>query len=438
MSSSTSSSGTGCPVLDPSGSALHEEAAALRAAGPAVLVELPGKVLAWSVTRHSVIQALTTDPRVSRDFRRHWPGAADAPEGWALAAVAFQDSFFNMYGEEHRKARGRIAPAFSPRRVELMRPQVQATADRLVAALGEVPPGAEVDLRQALSLPLTMTVICDLFGVPEEMREALGHAIDAVLDSTLGPAEALAAQGELHARISAFIAYKRSRPGPDLTTDLLLGDGNDGNDRNDGSGGSGGSGAPGPEPIPEPVLIGTMFAMIGAGYETAVNLITSAVQELLDHPEQLAAVRAGTVDWADVVEETLRLDGPVMHLPLRYALADLDLGEGVVIPQGDPIVIGFAAAGRDPQVHPSCPAEFDPARADKSHLAFGFGPHFCPGAHLARLEARIALATLFDRLPELAPARPGERPERIASIMVNGPARLDVVPRPAGAVPPPR
>src|SRR4051794_6953953 len=114
-----------CPVLDPTGRTMHAEAAALRTQAPAVLVELPGPVHAWAVTRHSVIQALTNDPRVSRDIRRHWDGLADMPEGWSLAPIALQQSFFNFYGEEHRKSRRRVAPSFSPRQVERMRPRVQ-------------------------------------------------------------------------------------------------------------------------------------------------------------------------------------------------------------------------------------------------------------------------------------------------------------------------
>jgi cytochrome P450 len=92
---------------------MHAETAALRAEGPAVLVELPGHVHAWSVTRYDVIQALTGDPRVSRDPRRHWPGRADVPEGWSLAPLTLQQSFVNTYGEEHRRSRRRIAPSCS-------------------------------------------------------------------------------------------------------------------------------------------------------------------------------------------------------------------------------------------------------------------------------------------------------------------------------------
>ncbi|TQM00884.1 cytochrome P450 [Actinoallomurus bryophytorum] len=384
----------------------------MRAQGPAVLVELPGPVHAWSVTRYNVIQALTRDPRVSRDARRHWPGLADVPEGWPLAPIVFMQSFFNAYGEEHRRFRHRIAPSFSPRRVAQMRPQIQATADHLVEALAALPPGTTVDVRQGLALPLAMTVICDLFGVPDHMRGKLGAAIHAVLDPSVDPEQAVAIQAEVHSRFTELLRYKREHPAADLASDLLR------------------SAEAGEEPMPEPVLLDTLFLVIGAGYETAVNLITSAVGILLADPGSLARVREGTIGWQDIVEESLRYEGPAMHMPMRFAIEDIDLGEGVVIRKGDPIIIGFAAAGRDPEVHPHCPESFDPTRASKEHLAFGDGPHFCLGAHLGRLETEIALATLFTRLPDLALARPGDQPARLPSFVANGLADLNVVPHP--------
>jgi 2-hydroxy-5-methyl-1-naphthoate 7-hydroxylase len=408
---SSSSTRPTCPVLDPTGSDLHAEAAALRARGPAVLVELPGPVYAWSITRHSVIQALTGDPRVSRDFRRHWPDHTKVPEGWPLAALAFQESFFNAYGEEHHRSRHRIAPAFTPRRVQPMRPRVQATADRLVQELAALPPGTSTDLRQSFALPLTMTVICDLFGVPEHLRTRLGRAIDGVLATSQSPQQMLAAMSELTERLTELLHYKRENPAADLTGDMLLTSG------------------PDQEPMSDPELLGTMFGLIGAGYETSVNLITSAIHALLTHPENLTRIREGTISWPDIVEEALRVDGPAMHIPLRYALADIDLGEGVVIPEGDPIIIAFAAAGRDPALH-AHPDLFDPTRTTKEHLAFGYGPHFCLGAHLARLETEIALSTLFEHLPDLALAHPDQEPARLSSMIVVGPALLEVIPHP--------
>ncbi|MGC0423277.1 cytochrome P450 family protein [Embleya sp. AB8] len=405
-----------CPVLDPTARAAHAEAAGLRARGPAVWVELPGGVRAWSITRHAVIRALTTDPRVSRDFRRHWPGFADLPEGWPPAPVAFQQGFVNTYGEEHRRRRARVAPSFAPRRVERMRPQVQATADRLIDVLAAVPPGEPVDIRAALALPLTMTVICDLLGVPEPLRPRLGHAIDAIVDTGVEPAEAVARGLELRARLVELLHHKQQYPGADLTSDLLA---PVEPDREHGA-----------APATEQELLDALFLMLGAGYETSVNLITNALSELLARPEHIERLRTTAVDWDDIIEEALRHQGPVTYLPLRYAIEDIDLGEGVVIRRGEPIMIAFGAAGRDPELHPDDPDLFDPTRADKAHLAFGYGPHFCLGAHLARLETRIALTTLFDRLPHLALAHPEQPPPPIASLMINGLTRLDIVPTP--------
>ncbi|MCX5328796.1 cytochrome P450 [Streptomyces sp. NBC_00140] len=403
---------TSCPVLDPTGRTMHAEATSLREA-PAVLVELPGPVRAWAVTRHSVIQALTNDPRVSRDIRQHWPDLDHMPDGWPLAALALQQSFFNFYGDEHRRSRRRVAPTFSPRQVERMRPQVQTTADRLIDALAALPPGAVADIRQTLALPLTITVICDLFGVPDHLRTKIGTGIDAVLNSSLGPKEALAANNNLYEHLGELLRYKQEHPAADLTSDLLL------------------PSDPGQEPMSQDVLLGTLFLMIGAGYETTVNLITSAVQAVLNHPETLTRIQEGTIGWQDVIEETLRLEGPIMHIPMRCALEDIDLGEGVVIRKGDAITVAFAAAGRDPELHPQCPERFNPTRSSKEHLAFGHGPHFCLGAHLARLEADVALSTLFSRLPDLALAHPGQQPARVESFIINGPLGLEVVPRPA-------
>ncbi|PSK86213.1 cytochrome P450 [Murinocardiopsis flavida] len=410
-----------CPVLDITAGAVHAEAAALRAQGPAVLVELPGGVRAWSVTRHSVIREMTTDPRISRDPHRHWPGIADIPEGWQLAAITLQRTFVNAYGAEHRQRRRRLAPSFSPRRVAAMRPRVQATADALVARLAELAPGETADLRSALSLPLTMTVICDLFGVPESMRDRLGAAIDGIIDTTVTPEQSAAIQVELDACLTELVRRKRQAPGDDLTSDLLTGS------------------VDGAPAMPEEELHDSFFLLIGAGYETAVNLITSAAHALLAHPHYRERIAENTLTWDDVIEETLRHEGPVMHLPLRYALADIDLGEGVLIRQGDPVLLAFAAAGRDPELHADTPDTFDPDRSEKEHLAFGHGPHYCLGAHLARLEAHVALTTLFDAFPRIGLAAPGP-PPRIPSLVINGFAELPVVPRPreGAGVPHPR
>ncbi|WP_416874059.1 cytochrome P450 family protein [Kitasatospora sp. SC0581] len=402
-----------CPVLDMTARDPHRQNAELRSAGPAVRVELPGGIIAWSVTRSSVIRALTGDPRISRDPRRHWPGLASVPEGWPMGPIAFQQNFFNLYGGEHRSARRRMAPSFAPRRVSALRPGIEKTTAALVGAFRTLGPGEAVDLRHALSRPLTMTVICDLFGVPADMRPPIGTAMDTLLTTTATNEQMTRSRAEINVVLTELLALKRRDPGPDLASDVAAVDTGDGTGRS------------------EEESRDILFLMLGAGYETAVNLITSAVQALLAHPRHLAEVRAGTLDWEAVVEETLRYESPAMHLPLRYPLEDVDLGEGVVIRRGEPILLGFGAAGRDPEVHPERPDDFDPTRPDKEHLAFGYGPHFCLGAPLARLETEVALEGLFGAYPDSAldPSRPA--PARLESAIINGPAELWVVPTPA-------
>ncbi|WP_034090629.1 cytochrome P450 family protein [Streptacidiphilus albus] len=405
----TPSSDRSCPILDVNSRTPHDEAARLRTAGPAVLVRLPAGMTAWSVTRHSVIRALTSDPRVSRDPRRHWAALAEVPDGWPLAAIALQENFVNLYGEEHRRERRRVAPGFSVRRVAELEPQIQATADQLVQGLAELPAGTAVDIRARLALPLTMTVICDLFGVPTPMRAPLGRVIDQTLDSTLPPERNIAVLEELHRTLAELVDHKLRFPGPDLTSDLIA---------------PSDSEQPGLAPDE---LHAVFFLMIGAGFETSVNLITNAVHELLTHPGHLDLLQRGDITLDAVVEETLRHEGPVTYVPLRYAVEDIDLGEGVLIRKGEAIITNFAAAGRDPEAHPDAPDTFDPLRPDKDHLAFGYGPHFCLGAPLARLETRIALGTLLARFPRLALAEPERSPERITSVIVNGYVELPVV-----------
>ncbi|MFF3005029.1 cytochrome P450 [Kitasatospora sp. NPDC057940] len=402
----------GCPVLDMTARALHQQNAELRAAGPAVRVELPGGIIAWSVTRSSVIRALTGDPRVSRDPRKHWPDLASVPEGWPMGPIAFQQNFFNRYGDEHRSARRRMAPSFSPRRVSALRPGIEATTAALVGAFRDLAPGEAVDIRRALSLPLTMTVICDLFGVPADMRPQIGRSMDTLLTTTATTEQMTLSRAEINVVLVELLELKRRDPGPDLASDVAAVS----------TGGDTGR--------EEEESRDELFLMLGAGYETAVNLITSAVQALLSHPHYLAQVREGTLAWEDVIEETLRHESPVMHIPLRYPLEDIDLGEGVVIRQGEPILLGFGAAGRDPEVHPDRPDDFDPTRPDKEHLSFGYGPHFCLGAPLARLEAEVALAGLFGAYPGsvLDPASPP--PARLESVIISGPSELWIVPKP--------
>ncbi|MFD7898989.1 cytochrome P450 [Streptomyces sp. NPDC059743] len=364
------------------------------------------------MTRLDQIKSLTSDRRVSRDPRQHWPALSEISPDWPLNALVLPESAFNSYGPEHRRLRGLISTAFTPRRTEALRPKVQRIVDRLITDLIAVEPGHSVDLRATFAYMVPTEVICDLFGVPSQMRPWMRRVIDAALHTAASPEQAQADYLDLVACMRALIADKRAHPDKDMTSDLIAAWDTEGR-------------------LDEEQLIGTCILMVGAGSETAVNLILKAAHALLSNPDQLALLRTEAVTWADVIEETLRSEGPIEHMPLRYAVEDIDLGGGVLIKQGEAIILGFGAAGRDPAVHGRDADTFDATRANKEHLAFGHGPHFCLGAPLARMEADIALRALFGNFPNLALAHPDQPPLPQESFVANGFQSLDVVLSPA-------
>ncbi|MYQ53617.1 MULTISPECIES: cytochrome P450 family protein, partial [unclassified Streptomyces] len=383
----------------------------LRAQGPAARIDILG-VPAWSVTDPFLLKELLTSPDVSKDGRRHWPGFGAALESWPLALWVAATNMFTAYGGDHRRLRRIIAPAFSARRITALRPAVEEIATRLADDLETTPAGAVTDLRERYAVPLPIAVIGRLMGVPEDQRVEFRTLVDGVFDTLLSPQEAASNTHALYAMPEELIAAKRAGPGDDLASALVT--------MRDEDGGSA---------LAEEELRDTLLLMINAGYETTVNLIDQAVTTLLTRPEQLLHVRAGRAGWADVVEETLRHEPPVKHLPLRFAVRDIPLPDGQTIREGEAILASYAAANRHPDWHGS-PDDFDVTRLTKDHLAFGHGIHFCLGAALARLEGEIALRVLLDRFPdaELASGEGGLRP--LPSLISNGHRALPVRLRP--------
>jgi cytochrome P450 len=167
--------------------------------------------------------------------------------------------------------------------------------------------------------------------------------------------------------------------------------------------------------------------MVGAGHETTISLIVNAVRALCANPEQRALVEGGEVGWEAVVEETLRWNTPTPHLLMRFATEDVEIA-GTVIRRGEGLVISYHAIGWDEARHGADADRFDVTRATPiRHMAFGHGPHICPGAALARLEAGVALPALFARFPALRLAVDDAELRNLPIVTQNDLAELPVL-----------
>ncbi|MER5910639.1 cytochrome P450 [Streptomyces sp. NPDC001982] len=400
--------------MDPAGGCPHAANARLLARGAVAPVVLPGEIEGMAVLGHEALKEFLTHPEVAKNAR-HFGALRDGriPEGWPLATFATVQGMTTADGDDHRRLRSLVSRAFTARRVEELRPEIEELTSSLLDDLSRAAEADDgvADLRRHFALPLPMGVISELLGVDERYRDRLHHLSNQVVATDITPARAVDANRELVTVLGEIAAAKTERPGDDLTSALIAARDEDG-DR-----------------LSPPELIGTLVLMIIAGHETTLNLITNAVRALCGHRDQLDLVREGGASWGDVVEETLRWDAPVSYFPFRYPVRDLTV-DGTLIPAGTPVLAGYSAAGRDTAAYGPDADRFDVTRPARPgavrNLSLGHGAHYCLGAPLARLEATTALERLFTRFPALALADPEAELTRHASFVGNSVRTLPV------------
>jgi cholest-4-en-3-one 26-monooxygenase len=378
----------------------HDLFRRLRAEAPVSFLPEPDGPGYWALTRYDDVvgasrdsATFTSEPRV---FIQD-PPESDGP-------VGDDHLLINMDPPRHTKLRKIVNRGFTPRQVAILEPRVRDVVVRLVDAA--VARGS-FDLVSDVAVELPLQVIAELVGVPYEDRHrvfALTEIMMSVGDPDLNytTEDARAAIGEMFTYADALAQQRIAEPADDLLSLILQAD-------VDGE-------------ALTPIETDFFFMLLmNAGSETTRNLITGGMLALFDHPDERARLAADSALLPSAIEEMLRWVTPVMHFR-RTAARDVDLG-GATIRGGDKVVLWYTSANRDDAAFPEA-GRFDVTRTPNEHVAFGAGgPHFCLGASLARLEARVMFEELLARAPHLEQAGP---PRRLGSNFINGIKALPV------------
>ena len=369
----------------------------------------------YVVSTYREIVSLLHDPRISSDLRKSDRGSGELAK--KIESGNREPGFIFRDPPDHDRLRRLVMSEFTPERVEGMHDRMTRLVNELLDA--KKSDHGQLDIVDDFAHPLPVAVISEMLGVPAEDRPRFEVWVP-LLVRILEPEGAVSkteieqagqAAAEMREYLSDLIAARRARPSDDLisglATMMAMTTTTTSNDHT--------------VQMNDEELLSIAFLLLGAGYETTVNLISNSMLTLLRHPDALAKLRRDPNSVIRTVEEVLRFDPPV-HFRIRTTLTDIDIA-GVTIPKGATVVLLFASGSRDPARFVE-PDRFNPDRTDNQHLGFGGGIHYCVGAPLARLETHVALNTLVRRL--VAPRLVTDPPPYRQNASLRGPQHLMV------------